>query len=70
MQVADDGVGGADPDGRGLCGLAERLAEHGGRLHVLGGEGGGTVLVAEIPLSNSQQASRAAAAPPVKGARR
>lgn len=50
VQVADDGVGGADPAGRGLRGLAERLAEHGGRLHVLGGERGGTTVVAEIPL--------------------
>jgi signal transduction histidine kinase len=57
VQVADDGVGGADPAGRGLRGLAERLAEHGGRLHVLGGERGGTIVVAEIPLNDSQHAA-------------
>ena len=57
VQVADDGVGGADPAGRGLRGLAERLAEHGGRLHVHGGERGGTIVVAEIPLNDSQHAA-------------
>jgi signal transduction histidine kinase len=55
VQVTDDGVGGADPGGRGLRGLAERLAEHGGWLDVLGQERGGTVVVAEIPLSDSQR---------------
>jgi len=59
VQVTDDGVGGADPDGRGLRGLAERLAEHGGRLRVFGGERGGTIVVAEIPLNHSQQAAAA-----------
>jgi signal transduction histidine kinase len=57
VRVADDGVGGADPGGRGLRGLAERLAEHGGRLEVLGLERGGTVVVAEIPLNDSQRAA-------------
>ena len=57
VQVADDGVGGADPDGRGLRGLAERLAQHGGRLHVLGEERGGTAVAAEIPLNDGQQAA-------------
>jgi signal transduction histidine kinase len=57
VQVADDGVGGADPAGRGLRGLAERLAEHGGRLDVLGGERGGTIVVAEIPLNDGQHAA-------------
>jgi hypothetical protein len=57
VQVTDDGVGGADPDGRGLRGLAQRLAEHGGRLQVLGGERGGTKVVAEIPLDRVRQAA-------------
>jgi signal transduction histidine kinase len=57
IQVTDDGVGGADPGGRGLRGLSERVAEHGGRLHVLGQQGGGTVVVAEFRLNNSQQAA-------------
>jgi signal transduction histidine kinase len=29
--VVDDGVGGADPDGAGLRGLADRVAAAGGR---------------------------------------
>jgi signal transduction histidine kinase len=57
VQVTDDGVGGADPDGRGLRGLARRLAERGGRLQVLGGERGGTRVVAEIPLDHGRQAA-------------
>ena len=57
VQVADDGMGGADPDGRGLRGLAERLAEHGGRLDVLSQERGGTTVVAEIPLNDGQRAT-------------
>jgi hypothetical protein len=50
VEVADDGVGGADPDGHGLRGLRERLAGHGARLHVLGVPLGGTRIVAEFPL--------------------
>jgi signal transduction histidine kinase len=61
VQVTDDGVGGADPGGRGLRGLSERLAERGGRLRVLGPQRGGTIVVIEIPLNNSQNA---AVAPP------
>jgi signal transduction histidine kinase len=55
VRVTDDGVGGADPGGRGLRGLSVRLAEHGGRLQVLGGERGGTIVAAEIPLDDSQR---------------
>jgi signal transduction histidine kinase len=54
VQVTDDGVGGADPQGTGLKGLAERLARHGARLQVLSGERGGTRLVAELPLDMRQ----------------
>jgi signal transduction histidine kinase len=55
VQVTDDGVGGADPGGSGLRGLSERLAEHGGRLQVLGPERGGTTVRADIPLARSQR---------------
>jgi signal transduction histidine kinase len=49
--VADDGVGGADPAlGSGLRGLADRVAALGGRLSVDSPIGGGTRVVAEIPL--------------------
>jgi signal transduction histidine kinase len=55
VQVEDDGVGGADPAGRGLRSLAWRLAEHRGTLHVRAGEHGGTVVTADIPLASSDQ---------------
>jgi PAS domain S-box-containing protein len=50
VQVRDDGAGGARPGGSGLVGLADRLAVLGGRLHVESPPGGGTLLVADIPL--------------------
>jgi signal transduction histidine kinase len=57
VQVTDDGVGGADPDGRGLRGLAERLADHGGRLRLLSAELGGTIVTADIPLDHIRHAT-------------
>ena len=49
--VADDGVGGADPSrGSGLLGLADRVAALGGQLSVTSPNGGGTRLIAEIPI--------------------
>jgi signal transduction histidine kinase len=53
VDVHDDGVGGARPDGRGLLGLADRLAAIGGRLEVANAEGGGTHVAASIPLAAS-----------------
>jgi signal transduction histidine kinase len=50
IEVTDDGVGGADPEGHGLRGLRERLAAHGARLHVAGAAPAGTSVAAEIPL--------------------
>jgi signal transduction histidine kinase len=55
VEVADDGVGGADPDGQGLRGLRERLAAQGARLHVTGAVPAGTRVVAEIPLCGSAE---------------
>jgi signal transduction histidine kinase len=50
VEVADDGVGGADPDkGSGLTGLADRLCAVDGRLEVMDGRRGGTVVRADIP---------------------
>ena len=51
IAVSDDGVGGARPSGFGLAGLADRLAVHGGRLHVDSSPGAGTTLTAHIPAS-------------------
>jgi signal transduction histidine kinase len=50
VQVGDDGVGGARPDGSGLVGLADRLAVLNGQLRVESPIDGGTVVTAEIPL--------------------
>jgi signal transduction histidine kinase len=49
VRVADDGVGGADPEGPGLRGLADRVEAFGGRLTVESPRRAGTVLRAAIP---------------------
>jgi PAS domain S-box-containing protein len=49
VRVADDGVGGADANGHGLRGLADRVEALGGRLSVESPRRGGTVLRAAIP---------------------
>jgi signal transduction histidine kinase len=52
VEVADDGVGGADAGrGSGLTGLTDRLAALDGTLHVESPTGHGTRVVAEIPVS-------------------
>jgi PAS domain S-box-containing protein len=50
VEVADDGVGGANAAGSGLRGLSDRVAVLDGRLRVEGRDGGGTRVVAEIPV--------------------
>ena len=51
VQVADDGVGGADPAlGSGLRGLADRVEALDGRLEVESPPGGGTQVRAVIPI--------------------
>jgi PAS domain S-box-containing protein len=51
VEVADDGVGGADPSrGSGLRGLSDRLASLSGKLEVESPPGAGTRVRAEIPL--------------------
>ena len=49
ITVRDDGVGGADPDGVGLSGLARRVAALDGRLWVRSPAGGPTTIDAELP---------------------
>ena len=50
VEVADDGIGGADPrSGTGLRGLADRLAAIDGTLEIVSPRGGGTRLLAHIP---------------------
>ncbi|MDA0166857.1 PAS domain S-box protein [Solirubrobacter ginsenosidimutans] len=51
VEVRDDGIGGADPSGRGLVGLHDRAAALGGQLSVESSPGGGTVLSATLPRS-------------------
>ena len=51
VQVRDDGVGGARPDGSGLLGLRDRLAVLDGQLRVESPADGGTLVAADIPLS-------------------
>jgi signal transduction histidine kinase len=51
IEVADDGVGGADPTrGSGLRGLADRVASLNGKLAIDSPPGAGTRVRAEIPL--------------------
>jgi signal transduction histidine kinase len=49
VEIRDDGKGGADPDGSGLRGLADRVAAVDGRLRVESPPGCGTAVLAEIP---------------------
>ncbi|HJV14131.1 MAG TPA: sensor histidine kinase [Propionibacteriaceae bacterium] len=50
VQVADDGIGGADPaKGTGLRGLADRVSALNGRLEVISEHGHGTTVKATIP---------------------
>jgi signal transduction histidine kinase len=49
VEVADDGAGGADPRGRGIRGLADRVETLGGTLTVTSAPGRGTRLTAVIP---------------------
>jgi signal transduction histidine kinase len=51
VEVRDDGVGGARPDGSGLVGMADRLAVIDGRLRVESRAGSGTIVSADIPLA-------------------
>jgi len=52
VEVRDDGPGGADQRGRGLQGLADRVAALGGSLTVWSPPEGGTVLRAELPCGS------------------
>ena len=57
VDVADDGVGGADPSrGTGLSGLADRVAALDGRLAVESRPGAGTSVRAEIPVREAAPA--------------
>jgi signal transduction histidine kinase len=51
-EVVDDGRGGADPSGRGLRGLGQRVRALDGILYVTSPDGGGTTLRAELPCAS------------------
>jgi signal transduction histidine kinase len=53
IHVRDDGIGGVRPDGRGLLGLADRLAVLDGQLRVESPADGGTLIAAAIPIGGS-----------------
>jgi signal transduction histidine kinase len=52
VEVGDDGVGGANPDGSGLRGLADRVAALDGHLWVDSPTGRGTRITAELPCGS------------------
>jgi signal transduction histidine kinase len=53
VEIRDDGIGGADPDGHGLVGVGDRVTALGGQLDIDSPRGGGTILAATVPLSSS-----------------
>ena len=56
VEIADDGVGGADPEaGSGLRGLADRVAALGGELDVVSEAGAGTTVRATLPHDNPHE---------------
>jgi signal transduction histidine kinase len=54
LQIRDDGVGGANPDGNGLHGLRDRVDALDGQLDIDSPPGGGTAVTIEIPLNGSR----------------
>jgi len=50
LRAEDDGVGGADPDGPGLSGLARRIAVVDGRMRVHSPAGGPTRVEIDLPM--------------------
>ncbi|HEY0543490.1 MAG TPA: DUF4118 domain-containing protein [Actinoallomurus sp.] len=55
LSVRDDGRGGADPGrGSGLLSITDRVEALGGTLEIRSPAGGGTSLLAEIPLTNDR----------------
>jgi signal transduction histidine kinase len=58
IEIADDGIGGADPRaGTGLRGLVDRVEALGGHLLVTSPAGAGTVVTADLPCGGAQPGS-------------
>jgi signal transduction histidine kinase len=53
VEVRDDGIGGADPNGHGLVGMGDRVTAFEGRLKIESPASGGTLVAAALPLSPS-----------------
>jgi len=53
VEVADDGRGGADPEGSGLQGLRQRVEAVDGTLEVRSPAGSGTIIRASLPCASS-----------------
>jgi signal transduction histidine kinase len=49
VMISDDGIGGADPHGSGLRGLADRVSGVDGQLSVESPSGGPTIIAVELP---------------------
>ncbi len=54
VTVRDDGRGGADPEGSGLRGLADRVGALGGEFEVVSGPGAGTAVTARLPIEGDE----------------
>jgi signal transduction histidine kinase len=52
VEIADDGPGGADPDGSGLTGLRRRVEALDGTLTVTSPPGQGTTVRAQLPCES------------------
>ena len=50
LEIRDDGIGGADPNGDGLVGMDDRVTALGGRLSIESLAGAGTIVAATVPL--------------------
>jgi signal transduction histidine kinase len=57
VEVRDDGIGGAEQNGHGLVGLADRAVALGGRIELRSPAGGGTVLSAVLPVPAPSRAA-------------
>ena len=52
VEITDDGVGGADPAGQGLSGLAARVAGVDGQFRVTSPRGGPTTMEVTLPCGS------------------
>jgi signal transduction histidine kinase len=52
VEIRDDGIGGADPEGHGLVGIDDRVILLGGSLRIVSPPGGGTIVTAAIPVAH------------------